>query len=185
MGIEGDWPAELAAKSQALEKKALDTFGKLTPNQLNWRPDRDTWSIAQQFDHLVLSNRPYLGILEKLGKSAGPATKPYQTGFWGKLMLKAVSPEESIPAPVPKPLIPTNDPLDQRVIEEFMNLQDKFHGLVASLMGKDLNAKFASPFAGFVKLKLGDALHMNALHNERHLNKAFRLLERPDFPSVS
>lgn len=151
----GDWVSEMAAQSQTLEKRAAETLGALSKEQLNWRPDRETWSIGQQFDHLLLSNRPYIGIIEQLGATAGPAGKEYRPGFWGKFMLKAVSPDERFPAPVPKPLIPTEGPIEPLIVEEFLSLQEQFHRLVAGLKGKDLNAKFSSPFAKIVKLKLG------------------------------
>lgn len=180
----GGWVTELAERSKELETRAKEALGKLNSEQLNWRPDRATWSIGQQLDHLLLSNRPYMEILERVGASAGPATTEYKPGFWGKFMLKAVSPDESFPAPVPKPLIPTEGPVAREIVDEFLGLQDNFHKLVATLTGKDLNAKFSSPFAKFVRLKLGDAIQINALHNERHLNRALRLLDHPDFPQV-
>lgn len=182
MATQGEWTIELSEKSKSLERRVAEAFPSLTKEQINWRPDKDTWSIGQQFDHILKANRPYFTIIENVAAQAGPFEKEYKPGFWGKFMLKAVGPEESMPAPVPKPLVPTNDPIDPTIIEDFLHDQAQFHELVAKIKNKDLNTRFSSPFAGFVKLKLGDAIQMNALHNERHLNKALRLLERPDFP---
>ncbi|MBC8064435.1 MAG: DinB family protein [Chlorobia bacterium] len=177
-----DWTTTLTEKSRELEKRATERLKTLTNDQINWRPDKATWSIGQQFDHLLLSTRPYIEIIQRVGASAGPAQKDYKPSLWGKFMFRAVGPEESFPAPVPKPMVPTEKPVDRAIIDEFTGLQDQFQALVCGLVGKDLNARFTSPFASFVKLKLGDAIKMNALHNERHLNKALRLLERTDFP---
>jgi hypothetical protein len=68
------------------------------------------------------------------------------------------------------------------VVAEYRAIQDRYHGVMKVLDGKDLNGKLTSPFAKFVRLKLGDALHMMERHNARHLGKAISLMERPDFP---
>ena len=40
------------------------TFGQLSADQLNWKPSKEEWSIGQCFDHLIISNRPFLTIIE-------------------------------------------------------------------------------------------------------------------------
>lgn len=37
----------------------VQTFGSLTDEQLNWKPDEKTWSIAQNIRHLILINESY------------------------------------------------------------------------------------------------------------------------------
>jgi len=32
----------------------LETFGDLNIEQLNWKPDAEKWSIAQNIDHLIM-----------------------------------------------------------------------------------------------------------------------------------
>lgn len=183
MEFTGDWIKQLRDRGSEWENRARETFLKLRPDQLDWRPDKETWSIAQEFHHLVLSNKPYLEVMEDLGGKAGPEAKPYKPGFWGKFLIKAVEPDGSFPAPVPKPLIPSKSPMGNQPVEEFFQLQDRLHELSLSLIGKDLNGRFSSPVSSFVKLKLGDAIVINTVHNERHLLKAFRMLERSDFPN--
>ncbi len=174
--------SETISKAQEWDSQAKDRLSQLTYGQINWRSDPATWSVAQQLEHLVLSNRPYAKILDRLAGSAGPAKKVYQAGFWGRFMLKAVSPEELMPAPVPKPLIPSEEPIPASILEDFLSLQVEFLNTVSKWEGKDLNVAISSPFAWFVRLKIGDVLQMNPLHNERHLRKAFRVLEHPNFP---
>ena len=176
------WISELSERTKAFDKQAEESFRNLSLAQLNWRPDKDTWSIAQQLHHMVLANRTYADVMQNLSESAGTEKGSYGPGFWGKFLLKAVSPEDKLPAPVPKPLIPTDKPLDHAILDEFLTIQARYHAAVSNLDGKDLNVRFSSPFAKLIKLKLGDAVQIVALHNERHLGKAFALLERPDFP---
>lgn len=182
MEFTGDWIKQLRDRGTEWENRAREAFLKLRPDQLDWRPDKATWSIAQEFHHMVLANKPYLGKMKDLAHRAGPVSKPYQPGFWGKFLIKAVEPDGTFPAPVPKPFIPSESPLGVTPVEEFFAIQEKLNEVALSLIGKDLNGKFSSPVSGFVKLKLGDGIAINSIHNERHLQKAFRLIERPDFP---
>lgn len=182
MEFTGNWIKQLRDRGTEWENRAREAFLKLRPDQLDWRPDKETWSIAQEFHHLVLSNTPYLRAMNDLGAKAGPESKPYKPGFWGKFLLRAVEPDGTFPAPVPKPFIPSESPLEKAPVEEFFQIQDQINALVLGLPGKDLNGKLSSPVSSFIKLKLGDAVAINATHNERHLLKAFRMLERPEFP---
>jgi len=150
--------------------------------QLNWRPDRQTWSVGQQFHHLVLGNRLYVEIVERLALDAKPETTGYRPGFWGRVMLKAVGPDDKLPAPVPKQMVPSENPIETSVITEYFELQERFHRAASSLEGKDLDQKFRSPFASFVNLKLGDAIQIVERHNARHLGKVLAMIEASDFP---
>ncbi len=180
--FQGNWIQAFTSRSLDWEHRAQNMFLGLLPEQLNWRPDRGTWSIAQEFHHLVLSNRPYLEVLRKLTEQSTPESKPYKPGFWGRFLLKAVEPDGSMPAPVPKQLVPSNAPLGHQPLKEFVEIQTEFHPLALSLIGKDLTKRFSSPISRFVKLQLGDAIAINTTHNERHLLKAFRLMDQPGFP---
>lgn len=182
MALPKDWIQQTASRSRELDRRAEETLPALSVAQLNWRPDKDTWSVAQQLHHMVLTNRPYADILETISMNAGPAKDEYKPGFMGRFLIKAVGPEESIPSPVPKPLVPSEQPMDGAILKEFLELQARFHRAVEEIAGKDLNTRFSSPFAKFMKLKIGDAIQIQARHNERHLLKAFKLLERSDFP---
>jgi hypothetical protein len=41
-------------------------FGRLSAQQINWKPIEGEWSIAQCFDHLIISNRPYAPLIEEV-----------------------------------------------------------------------------------------------------------------------
>ena len=42
------------------------TFGRLSAQQVNWKPSEAEWSIGQCFDHLVISNRAFVPIVEAI-----------------------------------------------------------------------------------------------------------------------
>jgi len=72
-------------------------FGSLTKEQLNWKPNPTTWSIAQNIDHLIVINQSYFPLLAdlKAGKFKRPfiARFGFIVSFLGKTVLNAVKPE--------------------------------------------------------------------------------------------
>jgi hypothetical protein len=46
-------------------KKLIATFSDLNSEQLNWKPDPGTWSIAQNIAHFLL-NKSYFQSFEKI-----------------------------------------------------------------------------------------------------------------------
>lgn len=76
----------------------VEAFGKLTTEELNWKPNSKTWSIAQNIDHVILFNETYFSIIESLLK--GTYKTPFLgrfkglVSFFGKTVLKGVQPDQ-------------------------------------------------------------------------------------------
>ena len=74
----------------------IDSFGDLSLEQLNWKPNAKTWSIAQNMDHLILLNESYFSIIDLIRK--GTYNPPligkfdFVVSFFGMSILKAVQP---------------------------------------------------------------------------------------------
>ena len=168
--------------SQTTDTFVRENLSGLSVEQLNWRPDQDTWSIGQQIQHLVLSNEEYADIIGGWAKSPSVQLKPYRPGFWGKMLLMAVGPDSKLPVPVPGPLEPGDGPFDGTVVERYLVLQDHFEAALIAASIHDLNAPLRSPLMPVMRLKMGDALAMTVIHNQRHVRKALRLLGDPAFP---
>ena len=49
--------AEVEGELSAIARDTQSVFGVLDEQQLNWRRDATTWSVAQCFDHLLNANR--------------------------------------------------------------------------------------------------------------------------------
>src|SRR6478672_10932595 len=52
------------------------TFGKLSAEQLNWKPAPESWSVGQCLDHLIKSNEEFYPELDAL------ATGTRKNTFW-------------------------------------------------------------------------------------------------------
>ena len=49
-------------------KQFKELCNELNIKQLNWKPNAETWSIAQNIDHLITINKTYFPIIEALRK---------------------------------------------------------------------------------------------------------------------
>lgn len=47
-------------------KKFIAAFSDLNSEQLNWKPDPEIWSIAQNIAHIILLNKSYFQKFEKI-----------------------------------------------------------------------------------------------------------------------
>lgn len=66
------WKSEI--KNITIDYK--DAFGKLSAEELNWKPDFNTWSIAQNIDHVIKINESYFPILRQLIKKGTAISSP-------------------------------------------------------------------------------------------------------------
>lgn len=73
-----------------LSIKFNDTFGHLSIEQLNWKPDPDTWSIGQNLDHLVATAESYRPTFEALQSGTYKAPFVSKIGFLVKIMGKTI-----------------------------------------------------------------------------------------------
>jgi hypothetical protein len=56
----------LICGAKAITDETRARFGRLSAQQLNWKPGADQWSVAQCFDHLVVTSGAYFPILDKV-----------------------------------------------------------------------------------------------------------------------
>src|SRR2546422_11247589 len=58
--------ATILVEASLVADETKRVFGRLSGEQLNWKPGEGEWSIGQCFDHVVISNRPYVQIFEEI-----------------------------------------------------------------------------------------------------------------------
>src|SRR5438105_3318461 len=62
--LEELWEKEI----DKVTEKFIDSFGLLTESQLNYKPDPNVWSIAQNIHHLILLNNSYFQNFDEIKK---------------------------------------------------------------------------------------------------------------------
>jgi len=168
-------------------QKALKSFPQLSENQLNWKPNPDSWSVGECISHLVNSNSLYITKLEKILSSL-PSRSPedisYKQSFMGKLIAKAVNSANAKKSKTIKVFFPEKSVIQKTIVEDYINSSEKFIELVSKMHSIDLKKiKLSSPVNILIRLNLGDPLIIIPKHDERHLNRAEKLKSLKEFPT--
>lgn len=162
-----------------------DNFGSLSPEQINWRPSQDSWSVGQCLDHLIKSNESFYGEFDKL------ATGTRKNSFWekfsplssfaGSFLVKSLKADTKRVKTIPS-MTPPSD-IDAGVVETFIRHQDELAAKINAIAGADWEKTVVtSPFFGLMTYKLEDGLQAVVEHEKRHVRQAKRVLETDGFP---
>ena len=164
-----------------------ETFGRLTPAQLNWKPSAERWSVAQCFDHLIASNKGYLPIIDSVlagRKQTLWESVPVLPGFMGKLLIKSLDPASTRKLKAPKNFQPAQSDVRESVVTDFVAQQATIVEKMKATQHLNLErVNITSPALGIVTYSLMDAYRVIAVHERRHFLQAKRVTEESGFPT--
>jgi hypothetical protein len=160
----------------------------LSDSQLDWSPDRNTWSINQILEHLdkvgELIVDPLRKRIEELKTRGLRGEGPFRYSFIERLFIRMLSPNPPFRSPVPPQYVPAAAGTVKNALPRFLKLQDEFRALVQEANGLNLTAlKVVSPASRVVRLSVGAWLEAMVAHEQYHLLQIHALRKRPDFPS--
>ena len=174
-------------ESNKLNTEAAELASPLNPEQLNWKPEPQRWSVAQCLDHLAVtiqSWKPILTTAISLGRKRWPVAGvvPYRPTIIGGWLIKQLLPESTRKLPAPKVFRPASSAIDQP-LEHFLEAQAVFLGFVSEAKGLDYNkTRVRSPVTPLLRYSLADSFVVNVVHGQRHLAQARRVLQHSAFP---
>jgi len=177
----------LIAAVNNVANDARNTFGRLSPAQLNWKPSTERWSVAQCFDHLLASNRGYFPIID--GVLAGKKRTIWQSmpvlpGVMGRLLIKSLDPVTGRNLKAPKNFQPAQSDISASVIDDFVAQQATIVEKMKATEHLDLDRIIInSPVASVVTYSLMDAYRVIAVHEARHFQQAKRVTQESGFPA--
>jgi hypothetical protein len=165
-----------------ISRQILTEFGSLSSEQLNWKPNPNTWSIAQNLDHLIVVNETYYLVLASL--KAGTYKTPFiakigfMVSFLGKIVLNGVQPDRKKKMKT----FPIWEPTTSNVIGDILNrFQNHQIELIQKIEGaKELVEKgivISSPANKNIVYKLETAFDIIVSHEQRHLEQAKEILQ--------
>lgn len=159
----------------------LSAFGNLTKEQLNWKPNPNTWSIAQNIDHLIVINRSYFPLLAAL--KADTLKRPFLArfgflvSFFGKTILKAVQPETKKKIKTFAIWEPTKSDIAANILPEFSAHQTQLKQEMEAVKNLvEAGAVIYSPANKNIVYTLGTAFDVITTHEVRHLEQAKAVL---------
>ena len=189
MSKSDDGLSSLIAAADNIAAEAQQTFGDLTAQQLNWKPNAESWGIGQCFDHLMTANESYFPIIEQIIKGEKPRTfwesLPVLPTFFGWMLIKYLSPESTKKLKAPDVFKPSSSDIDPNIINNFVRQQNQLTFLMKQTTELDLrHTKITSPALRFVTYSLIDAYTIIVVHEKRHLQQARRVLNAEGFPNT-
>ncbi|MFT6321625.1 MAG: hypothetical protein ACJAT4_002555 [Granulosicoccus sp.] len=158
-------------------------FSELSSEELNWKSNAKTWSIAQNIDHLIAINKTYFPILAELksGKYKLPFIGKFGfiVSYLGKLILNAVEPSRKKKTKTFSIWEPSKSKIPADILEQFSNHQNELKREIFA--AKDLvenGAIIYSPANKNIVYKLEMAFDVIVTHEQRHLEQAKEVLSQ-------
>lgn len=167
---------------QEVTTEARAAFGNLSAEELNRKPLDGGWSVAQCLDHLITINTLYFPLLDSM-RSGPPTPTTWErfsplSGIFGRLLIKTLSPDSTRKVKTARKAHPSASAIDAGIIDRFTDHQDALIQRVRGVSPGVNHEKtiVTSPLAGFVTYSLADCLTLLAVHEQRHLAQAKRVL---------
>jgi len=162
-------------------QEAEGLVDKTTAEQFNWSPGQGRWSMAQNLDHLNVTNGLMMATFSAAVTKAkaegrlGPG--PFTYGFLSRWFYRNIQPPVRGRFSAPKKFQPhvaagvVAEP--EKVMEEFRASHERFKQLLISADGVDLaGIKVESPVMSLFKYELGMGFWILCGHDRRHLWQA-------------
>ena len=179
---------DLCHQFKAIKDDAQQLIAPLNHAQFNWRPQPGVWSVAECFDHLNISGKLYLPMMEAQMNAGREkklfGTAPFRYGWFNNWFVRSLEPPVKTKFKAPKAFVPKPDKPLAETLSEFMQLQEAFLSRLAAANGLDLRRiKVQSPATKLIRLSLGRAFAMVTAHERRHLWQAQQVIAQANFPA--
>lgn len=180
--------SEIISELQTLSADAKNIFGKLSSEQINWKPSEKVWSVGQCFEHLIVTNELYFPNIQKV--IAGThhnnfySKIPFGVDLIAALMRNSLNPNQKRKMKTFKIFEPAASNISSTIIEDFTENQQTLIEMAKAV--KDLNIhqiKISEPVGAALNLRLDDAFEILAMHEKRHFKQAERVMEMESFPN--
>ncbi|MEM6842879.1 MAG: DinB family protein [Bacteroidota bacterium] len=164
----------------------IESFSDLDSEQLNWKPNSATWSIAQNIDHLIVVNTTYFPVLRSVreGTYQAPflAKIGFMVSFFGNTVLKAVQPDRKKKVKTFPAWEPTGSTISADILDRFKSHQLELREWIKSSQDLvDKGVVISSPANKNIVYKLEKAFEIIITHEQRHYEQAkevYQLLDR-------
>ena len=174
-----DWISRIDAVTAAFQRE----LGPLAPENLNLKPNSQSWCIAQILQHLILVNSSYFPVIVALKekKYALPVIGRlrFLVNWMGKFILSSVQPSESKKIRTFPVWDPEETPAPLDVLAQFVQNQEALKAAIAGAEGLIREgAVISSPANRYVVYTLETAFEIIVAHEERHLAQALDILSQ-------
>jgi len=179
--------SDLIAEAFVVKEFVKNKFTHLSSEQINWKFDKNKWSIAQCLEHLIISDNAYFLEIEKSISGIKEKDKKgenyFKSGFLGKLFLFYTDPNSSKKFEAVDAFKPSDNIMTANIFNSFNEHQNKLMSLLEDCRNLNLSAtKVAHPVNRLIKFRLGDFFNLIITHEKRHLLQAEKVVNHQFFP---
>jgi hypothetical protein len=172
------WSSRMLAELDASDRHAGQIARGLSPEQLNWRPAPEAWSVGQCLQHLHHANEVYLPPIARALDDQSPSPVDVVTPGWlGRWFIRgSIDPStQKTPHRAPGKIAPAQH-VDPSVLERFLQSNESARDLVRRASAYDVNRiRFVNPFVPLIRFTVGTGLEIVWKHQRRHLLQAERV----------
>lgn len=178
---------DLISELISISENTKQTFGKLSAEQINWKPNAKSWSVGQCFEHLIVTNNLYFPNIQKVvdGKHHNNfySKIPFGVDLIAILMKNSLNPEQKRKMKTFQMFEPAKSNISETIIEDFIENQKKLIEMIEACKSFDVHKiKIAEPLSVALNLRLDDAFEILAMHEKRHFLQAERVMKTNGFP---
>lgn len=182
---------KLSDLTELLTIDVKKNFSHLTQEQLFWKPNEKSWSVAQCLAHLNAYYSFYIPVFSERIKNTRFRTpgeyfvsSPLGTGSVLAVKLgKVKNVKRRLKAAKDYNPLVNKTLKTENAIEDFLNYQNEMLLVLADAHHINIRkAKCSLAITPLVKLRLGDAFQFVVYHNERHVEQAKNVLKLKSFP---
>jgi hypothetical protein len=167
------WISAIDEITAAFQKE----FGHLSGRELNLKPEPNTWSVAQNIEHLININKSYYPIIggfrDGKYKLSWLGKIDFMVNFFGSVVLNSVQPSRRRKMKTFPLWEPSKNDIDGDIVEKFAVQQEDLKKLINE--SQDLlekNAVISSPANKNIVYKLETAFDIIVTHERRHFEQA-------------
>ncbi|KAA9332786.1 DinB family protein [Adhaeribacter soli] len=157
------------------------SFGHLSLEELNRKPNPQTWSIAENIQHIIKINESYYPVVRDFRnnrlKLPFISNFSFFTNLIGNSILKSVAPDRKKKIKTFPLWEPDASKIKGNILEEFEKHQKELIAFMKSC--EDLLNRetiISSPANKMVVYKLEKAFEIMVTHEKRHYNQALEVL---------
>jgi hypothetical protein len=174
-----DLHQQLGAEMRANHARVASLARPLDPERLVRRPRAGAWSVGETLEHLLLMDELFLtAVLAQVRAARADAAAPlreWRPTFLGKMIVGSLEK----PRPVKSPKRGRPGTPRPAVVERFLTNDTRYLAAMDDAASLDWRAvRFAPPIAPWLplRLNLGDAFRVHAVHVRRHLGQMERTI---------
>jgi DinB superfamily len=175
------WSVRLIDELETSDRRANDLARGLSPEQLNWKPTEDVWSVGQCLQHLYAANEVYLpAIAHALDNRALSPVQDLTPGWFGRWFIRTYIEPSSRGkrARAPRKIAPAQQ-VDPSVLDLFLRSNAVARDLVRRAGSHNVNRiRFRNPFIPLLRFTVGTGFEIVWRHQRRHLLQAERIAEQ-------